>query len=110
MLDKDTLYLHYFENSLIEKEDIQHAMEIGLEMSPSEHTKVLVEVDQYVDITSEAREFAQNNMRTLKAEAHVFPSLGNKILFNFFIKLRKNDHPLKAFSTFDQAFAWLSKF
>jgi hypothetical protein len=108
MLEEHLMYIHYFENSLIEKEDIQEGMNIGIAMSPSDETKVLVEVDRYVDVTSEAREFAQNNMRTLKAEAHVFPSLGNRILFNLFIRLRKNDHPLRAFPTFDKAYAWLS--
>ncbi len=109
MLEDRFLYIHYFENSFIEKEDIQDALKIGTEMSPSDQTKLLIEVDRYVDFTPDAREFAQDHMRTLKAEAHVFPSLANRILFNLFIRLRKNDHPLKAFPTFDKAFTWLSK-
>lgn len=108
MLDERCIYIHYLENSMIEKEDIQDALRIGVEMSPSDETKVLVEVDRYVDITPEAREYAQNHMRTLKAEAHVFPSLANRILFNLFIKLRKNDHPLKSFPSYDKAYAWLT--
>lgn len=109
MLEEHFLHVRYFENNLIEEEDIQEALEIGLKLSPSEETKMLVEVERYVDFTTEAREFAQNQMRSFKAEAHVFPSLANQILFNFFIKFRKNDHPLKAFSSYEKAYKWLSK-
>lgn len=109
LLEGQIVYVHYFENNLIEEQDIAEALNIGLELSPSDETKLLVEVDRYVDFTADAREFAQNKMRVLKAEAHVFSSLANRILFNFFIKFRKNTHPLKAFSTFDKALDWLTK-
>ncbi len=103
------LCVHYFENTVIEVPDIKEAIKTGMQLSPSNSTKLIVLVDLYVDVTKEAREFAQNNMRILKAEAHVFPSLANKILFNLFIKFRKNSHPLKAFAKTDEAIDWLSK-
>lgn len=110
LLEELLLCVHYFENTMVEAEDIAEAIKIGRRLSPSDETKLLVEVDRYVDFTAEARQFAQNSMRILKAEAHVFPSLSNKIMFNFFIKFRKNNHPLRAFSTVDNALSWLAKF
>lgn len=109
LLEEQLVYVHYFKNNLIEEEDIEEAIRVGKELSPSDDTKLLIEVEKFVDFTAAAREYAQNKMRTLKAEAHVFPSLANRILFNFFIKLRKNDHPLKAFSKKEDALEWLAK-
>ena len=95
---------------MVEAEDIAEAIKIGRRLNPSDETKLLIEVDRYVNFTADARRFAENNMRILKAEDHVFPSLSNKIMFNFFIKFRKNNHPLRAFSTVDNALSWLAEY
>ncbi|MDA7803068.1 hypothetical protein N8987_00640 [Crocinitomix sp.] len=107
MLEQKTLYLHYFRNSVIDKEDTVLMLKIGKQISPSDDTKVIVHMEKYVDVKKDAREYIQNNLRTLKAEAHVIPSLAYKIVFNIFFKLRKNKHPLKAFDTLDDAIVWI---
>lgn len=110
MIGDDILCVHYFESSFIEVEDVKEGIEIGTKMSPSDSTKLLVWVEHYVDITKEAREYLQENMRPLKVEANVLSNLAQKILYNLFLKLRKTKHPIRAFTKFDEAVKWLSSF
>lgn len=110
MHSDDTLCVHYFENCVVEAEDIKETMRIGKEMSPSDDTKVIVKLDTYVEVTKDAREYAQNNVRKLKAEAHVVPSMANRLMFNFFVKLRNTNHPIKALSRFEDAVKWLDQY
>lgn len=109
LISPNLLLIRMFEDQLIETEDIQLIIEHGLILSPSDDTKLIVLMEPYSGITKEAREYVQYNMRTLKAEAHVIPSLAFKIMFNLFIKLRKNKHPIKAFDNLDLAKEWIER-
>lgn len=110
MLDVDILCVHYFENKIIEEIEVAEGIEIGKTMSPNDSTKLIVIVDNFVEVTRSAREFTQNNMRVLKAEAYVMPALANRIMFNLYTKLRKRKHPVKALNRLEDAVEWLSKF
>ncbi len=107
MLKEDILCVHYFENKIIEECDVAKGIKIGMGLSPNDSTKLIVIVDNFVEVTRGAREYTQNNMRILKAEAYVMPALANRIMFNLYTKLRKRRHPSKALNQLEDAIEWL---
>jgi hypothetical protein len=108
-IEDDIFYFHYFEDMVIELEDVLEGVSVGKKISSTEDVKILVHVERYVTFTKEAREYLQDNMISVKAEAHVIPQLANKIVFSFFMKWRSSKHPLKAFSKMDTALEWIRK-
>ena len=110
ILEGNIIHFRYFRNALIDIEDIKEGFRLYDELVTDTSTvKRLVEMEKFSSVTKDAREFLQENNKPVIAEAMVVPSEGQRLMFSFFFKFRKSDHPLKAFRDVGSALGWLSK-
>ena len=107
LIDSDIFFIKYMPNTYSEVEDFQEGFDSFKELTEGKTVKVLVEMCRHANVSKEARELAQNNKMHAIAEALVLHSLPQRIIFKFYIKFRKQDHPLKIFSDYYSALAWL---
>lgn len=72
--------------------------------------KVVIEHGEYTIIDTSAREYLQNNTFEAICSATVMHSIGQRIVYNFYVKVRKQNYPIKAFKSKQNAIDWLKKF
>ncbi len=107
MLADDIFYIKYHEDTYSDVEDFKEGYNSYLELTEGKTVKVLVEMGRHATVTTEAREYAQENKIPAVAEALVLYSLPQRILFKFYGKFRRQNHPLRVFKSFDEALNWL---
>ena len=107
LIDNEIFYIKYVEDTYSDVDDFKEGYASYLELTNRKPVKVLIEMCEHATISSEAREYAQANKIPAIAEALVLHSLGQRILINFYIKFRKQEHPIKIFKNFDYALLWL---
>lgn len=73
----------------------------------NETIKILAVFPEFTNITPEAREYLQNRENVAIAEAIVFDSLAQRLVFNFYKLLRQKKYPVKGFQSKDKALIWL---
>ena len=110
LYDNNLIYYRYFKDKYIEAADVLECFEIHDSFNLKGAVKRLIHLEKDSTISSAARDEVQNNLRPTLAEAFMLPTLPQKIIFNAYNKLRKNEHPVKAFDTFEQAVEWLDSF
>lgn len=97
------------DNQHLNNEDILEMIaDQELLLGKRKHFKKLIIAGKYFSIDADARKTLELKMLPADMEAHVFSGLAQRIMFNMFVKLRKNTHPLKAFSSVDEAKNWLN--
>lgn len=109
-IESDVFYVKLFKDSYIDLDDIKEIVAFQLDQNVGVDHKRLIHAEKFATISREAREFLQKTTPTVKAEAYVIPSLSQKILFNLYIKFRRNSNPIKGFDSKENALAWLGKF
>ena len=107
-LENDILLFYYFEDQIIDENDIRDGFLINDELSEGKPIRRIIQSERYGTITKAARECVQNESRPAIAEAFVIPALAQKILFNLYNKLRKGKHPVRAFENLDDALKWIN--
>ena len=107
-LENDILLFYYFEDKIIDESDIREGFKINDELSGGKPIRRIIQSERYGTITKAARECVQNESRPAIAEAFVIPSLAQKIMFNLYNKLRKGDHPVRAFDNLEDAIKWMN--
>lgn len=96
------------DNATIDVDEIQEMIE--MQNSAAIDTKLfdrLIISGQYATLTSAARKMLQEREVPVKREAYVIANLAQKIILNFYLRLRPNNHPCKAFKTREEAEKWL---
>jgi hypothetical protein len=63
---------------------------------------------EYATLTAAARKYLQTHEVPVRKEAFVIASLAQKIILNFYLRFRPNNHPCKAFKTREEAEKWLA--
>ena len=106
-LSDNIIYCSYNDNVLINVTDIKDMIEIQEELGVDDKVKRIVHAGQFTSITSEARNYIQKNKPKVKAEAFILTGLSQRILFNFYYKVRKNANPLKSFRNLNNAKKWI---
>lgn len=86
-------YIHFISNNIVEVDDFKEGYEAYTKLTKGIPFKVIIEFGDHVHISSEAREFAQLNKLPAIAEALIVKSLGQRMLANFYIKLKLQPHP-----------------
>ena len=109
-LEPKMFYLRLFTDTEQQVSDVEANITFQYEHGVDETFTRLVHAEKYATISKAAREYVEKNTPTVKAEAFVIPSLGQKILFNLYIKLRHNPHPIRGFENLDAAIKWLHTF
>lgn len=104
--------LHYKFNAeqLLEKSDFEESVLVYHDLGKGKLLKVLAEFPEFSDLTFEAREYLQNREIPAIAEAVVFTSLAQRLIFNFYRLFRRPTHPVKGFNCLDSAENWLSTY
>jgi hypothetical protein len=108
VIDKDIVYIFFVENKLSIEKDIAEAYESYNVLKNQEPKKILFEVGQYSTMDKSARDYLEYTKLEAIAVGIVMHSLPQRIIYNFYINFRKQDHPLKAFKTKESALDWLN--
>jgi hypothetical protein len=96
----------------IDKQALVLLIEIVKELGNGKKMPVYIKANDFLGITSEARNFAalpESGEFTI-ANAVLISSLANKMLLNFFLKINKPIVPTKGFTSEEDAFEWLLSF
>ncbi len=107
LLDGNIVYFICTDNVYIEVEDIKEGIEIQRELNIGPNVKRILEFQKFTTVTKEAREYIEENGSPAQKEAFIIPSLGQKILFNLYVKFRKRKHPVRAFNDLQTALNWI---
>jgi hypothetical protein len=97
--------------SLIEISHIVQVREVLLTLGGGKKVPVFFSIPNFLHISDEAKKYAASNesgMYTI-ANAILITNLGQKLVFNFFMKINKPHIPTRSFSARKEAFAWLLK-
>ena len=109
-LSNKIIYFKYFDNVVIDLNDVKKMLELQIEMGVNESVKRIVHAGRHTTITSEAREYVEQNKPKVTAEAFILYGLHQKILFDFYYKVRKHKNPLKSFNKLSSAIKWIERF
>ena len=107
-LSEDVLYFGYDNHSYIEGKDLAASHEVCKELSKNGLLKLIVEFPSRCDISIDAREFAVDAELPAKAEAIVFHTLAQRILVRFYYLFNKKQHPVKIFTSKEEAYKWIN--
>lgn len=107
--EKDVMYIRIYKDKEVNLEDVKEMLGFQREQGVSADHYRIVHAEPHADLSKIAREYVQDNAPMVKAEAYILSNLSHKILFNLFVKLRRNTNPIKAFENLDDAIHWLKK-
>jgi ABC-type lipopolysaccharide export system ATPase subunit len=110
LISANLIHFVYYKNAVIGIEEIRDCFSIHDSLGVDENVRRIIESQKFASITKAARECVQNEARPAIAEAFVIRNLSQKILFNFYNKLRKGKHPIKAFDSFETAKKWIDTY
>lgn len=101
-------YKSHVEITLEDVKMLEKIFHENLHKFNKEKVKLLSVAGKYSTITPEAREYSQVMALPLSAEGLVTYSLGQKLIAGFYLKFKKNSHPIKVFNSKEQAIDWLN--
>lgn len=101
------LRFDYHDDVMVELEDVIEAFEVFEQYSPDLSHKVLIVFGKYTLMEVDARCYAEGKDMRTPAQAIVIQNLAQRLLARFYIKLRKNTHPLRFFTNVEDALIWL---
>lgn len=104
----NVFYIQYLPNTFSKLEDIKESFEAYQVLGNGLPLQVLIEFSSYASASKEAREYAQQNELPALSEALVINSLPQRILLSFYLKFRKQKHPIKVFKCKNNALNWLN--
>ena len=107
LVDEEIYYAHFSSNEWLEGSDFEDSFDAYHNLTKGKPFKVIVEFGAHVQISSEARLVAQENKVPAIAEALIINSLGQRILANFYMKIKHQQRPTKVFKNFQDAKTWI---
>ncbi len=107
VLDGEIIHVLWREGVELEIPDIDDAERTFEELTGGNKVKVLSQFGRYVNISSEARDYAAARSPECIALAYVITSLAQRIVIRFYIRLRRRKNPTKVFNTYEEALQWL---
>ncbi len=96
------------DNASIDVDEIQEMIDTqnSADIDTTKFDRLVVS-GKYATLTSAARKLLQEQEVPVKREAYVISNLAQKIILNFYLRIRRNSHPCKAFKTRQEAESWL---
>ena len=107
IVEDDIFHLHFLSNELAIDSDYRGGYEAYDKLREGLRMNVIVENGKYTVIDRSAREYLEKNKFEANAAAIVMHSIGQRIIYNFYIKFRDQNYPIKAFGNFEKAKEWL---
>lgn len=108
LLDENIFYVQYNQDVFLELSDFEEVRKIFDEWSTFGMLKVLVDFPEFTSASKEARDFAEKYPIDARAEAIVFKSLAQRMLVNFYLRVHRQQHPVKVFRSLEKARMWLN--
>jgi len=105
------LHIHY-EDEFFTIEDTKRIFKFTREHSPWEVAPLFLSGGAFSNQDAESKRFnsSEEVMKHCSAIAFLSPTIAQKILANFFIKVMKPAAPTRFFSTEEEAISWLKNF
>jgi hypothetical protein len=112
LIEEGVILVTYKSKAEIELEDVIEIRNTTHQLANGKAYVSIYDPGEETTVTKEAREISSEagNIQNRKAMAIVVKHLGQRILANFFINLNKKIHPMKAFTTRDEAIKWAKQF
>ncbi len=108
MIENDIVYIYFIKHTLSTKEDLIEALNAYDILTNNQPKRILFEAKPFAILESSARTYLEQTKIDAIAVAMVLTSLPQRILYNFYVNFRRQDHPIKAFKSKEMAIKWLS--
>lgn len=110
LTDNQVFKVIYKDNTVLEKNDFELVVRDYVNASVDGILKVLIIFPPNATLSVDARVYAQSRELPALAEAVVFETLSQRLLFKFYQKFRSIPYPIKGFKDEATALAWLNEF
>lgn len=110
LLDGSVFYSYTKPGKLIKMEDTIFIFKNYKTHSASGPIKVIIEMGQHSSMDKQSREFLQKHKVKSICEAVIINGLAQRLLINFYHKLKSHTNPSKVFKTRDEALDWVNSF
>lgn len=110
LINGDIFYVEYLSDTYYDVEDFEYSVQAYVELGKGETIKVLAIFPEFSSISPEAREFLQTRPIPAVAEAVVFNSLAQRLVFRVYQLFRSKIYPVKGFRTKEKALEWLQNY
>ncbi len=111
MLEKDILFIVMKENAVVDIPESDENYEAPMQLTKGNRYGVLIDANNYVNLTNEAREHSSNpKFQThVIAQAVIISSLASRLLANFLIQFHKKNKnaEMRLFNEYDAALKWV---
>ena len=102
-------YVEYFKDVICDVNDFVNTSNAYKELGSNQILKILAVFPEFTNITPEAREYLQKRKNVAIAEAIVFESLAQRLIFNYYKLLRQKKYPVQGFESKEKAIVWLKE-
>ncbi len=112
LIQDDIFYCYHKEDKISDVADLQmvfNGFTDHMKSSGKTH-KIIVELGPYSSLTPEGRHFLQDHKEEAICEAVIVYNIAQRLLINFYFKLKSHGHPSKAFKDKQGALEWVNKF
>ncbi len=111
MLEKDILFIVMKENAVVDIPESDENYEAPMQLTKGNRYGVLIDANNYVNLTNEAREHSSNpKFQThVIAQAVIISTLASRLLANFLIQFHKKNKnaEMRLFNEYDAALKWV---
>lgn len=106
--DQDNVFIcEYKDHVMINPSDVQDVIDTYDNYHDGKNLKVMLVFPKNTDVSSGARQLAEQREKPALAEALVIESTMQRILFKFYKRSRKVSYPIKEFANREDALRWL---
>jgi hypothetical protein len=106
------IHIHIHSDKTISTKECVEMMDVVEVLCDGKESLIMTSVGENATIEKEAREFSSGprGLQFTIADAFIVKSLAHKLIANFYMKVNKPSKPSRAFSSEDEAIAWLKTF
>lgn len=110
LTDNQVFKVIYKDDTVLEKNDFELVVRDYINASVDGILKVMIIFPPNATLSVDARVYAQSREIPALAEAVVFETLSQRLLFKFYQKFRSIPYPIKGFKDEESALSWLNGF
>lgn len=110
LIGDDIFYAFYKPETLNEVEHVEIVFDAYKELAKVNPLKVIIEFATLATVSKEARDYIENHKVEAICEAIVITELAQRLIINFYFKIKSHKHPSKAFKNVKNAIAWANSF
>lgn len=107
LLKEDIFYVEYYADKQCDVAEFVATSDAFKKLGENQPIKILALFPEFTNITADAREYLQNRENVAAAEAIVFNSLAQRMIFNFYRFIRQKKYPVRGFQCKEKALEWL---